>query len=116
MTWRVASLLDQHGELCISEIAALERVAKPTASTVVQRMEKEGLVERRADPEDSRSTLVTLSAHGHSTLADWRARITPAVEQMLGTLDPEDRVALERATVILEQLVDAADPASPHLR
>ncbi|GAB2542685.1 MarR family winged helix-turn-helix transcriptional regulator [Brachybacterium huguangmaarense] len=109
VTWRVVATLEQRGELRISDIAALEQVTRPTATTVVQRLEDEGVVARRSDPADARSSLVRLTDLGRDRLAAWRARVGDQVETLLGDLAPEDRGTLERAVGILGTVLDRAD-------
>ena len=49
-----------------SQIAASLRVEPPTATKMLQRMERSGLVERRADPRDARVSLVYLTERGRA--------------------------------------------------
>jgi MarR family transcriptional regulator, transcriptional regulator for hemolysin len=44
------------------ELARLASIEQPTMASTLARMERDGLVERRADPNDGRSSLVSLSA------------------------------------------------------
>jgi DNA-binding MarR family transcriptional regulator len=44
------------------ELARLASIEQPTMASTLARMERDGLVERRADPSDGRSSLVSLSA------------------------------------------------------
>ena len=44
------------------ELARLASIEQPTMASTLARMERDGLVERRADPDDGRSSLVSLSA------------------------------------------------------
>ena len=55
--------------LRMSKLAELTEGSLPRLSQVVSRLEKSGRVERRPDPDDGRSTLVTLTDEGFATLA-----------------------------------------------
>ena len=44
------------------ELARLAAIEQPTMAATLARMERDGLIERRADPDDGRSSLVSLSA------------------------------------------------------
>jgi MarR family transcriptional regulator, transcriptional regulator for hemolysin len=44
------------------ELARLASIEQPTMASTLARMERDGLIERRADPNDGRSSLVSLSA------------------------------------------------------
>jgi len=111
VTWRIAAALDQRGELRVSEIATLEQVTRPSATTAVQRLEEAGLVERRTDPSDSRSSLVRLTERGSDQLREWRRRLSATVEGLLADLDDDDRGALRRTAEILYGILATADIA-----
>lgn len=109
VSWRVVATIERHGPLRLSEIADRERVSRPTATTVINRLEEEGLVAREPDPADSRSVLVSTTAQGSAQLATWRGQLAEGVGGLLADLPPEDLAALEHAAGILAALVDAHD-------
>lgn len=109
VSWRVASTLEHHGPLRLSEIAARERVTRPTATDVVRRLEQEGLVARTPDPRDSRSALVDLTAAGRAQLGAWRAQLATGVGPVLADLPAADLAILDRAAGILAELVETHD-------
>ena len=109
VSWRVVATIQRHGPLRLSEIAERERVSRPTATTVIKRLEEEGLVDRAADPDDSRSSLISTTAQGSAQLAVWRQQLAGGVGGLLEQLPAEDLAALERAAEILARLVDAHD-------
>src|SRR5256712_2177258 len=49
-----------------SQLAASMEVEPPTATKMLQRMERVGLIERRSDPEDARISRVYLSERGRA--------------------------------------------------
>lgn len=106
VSWRVVATIDRHGPLRLSEIAERERVSRPTATTVIKRLEEEGLVQRAPDPSDSRSSLISITDSGSTQLAAWRAQLAEGVGGLLAPLPAEDIETLERASVILSRLVD----------
>src|SRR6185436_2242690 len=53
--------IDRHGPLTPSELAAHERVQRPTATRVLARLEEAELIERASDPADRRSSLISVS-------------------------------------------------------
>lgn len=57
------------GTLTQRDLAALAQVEQPTMAATLSRMQRDGLIERRANPADGRSALVSLSATGHEKLA-----------------------------------------------
>ncbi|RCS63368.1 MarR family transcriptional regulator [Brachybacterium sp. JB7] len=109
VSWRVVSTIERHGPLRLSEIADRERVSRPTATTVIQRLEEEGLVQREGDPTDSRSSLVTTTEQGSAQLAAWRRQLAVGVGGLLAPLPAEDLATLDRAAEILAGLIDTHD-------
>ncbi|MDN5687133.1 MAG: MarR family transcriptional regulator [Brachybacterium sp.] len=109
VSWRVVATIERHGPLRLSEIADRERVSRPTATTVIKRLEEEGLVQREPDPADSRSSLVSTTERGAAQLAAWRAQLAVGVGGLLDPLSAEDRATLDRAASILANLVDTHD-------
>lgn len=109
VSWRVVATIDRHGPLRLSEIADRERVSRPTATTVIKRLEEEGLVRREPDPADSRSWLVSTTEQGVQQLAAWRSQLADGVGALLEPLPDADLATLERAAEILAGLVDAHD-------
>src|SRR3954465_12971101 len=53
--------VQRHGPLTPSQLAAREGVQRPTATRLIARLEAEGLVARTADPQDGRSSLISVS-------------------------------------------------------
>jgi DNA-binding MarR family transcriptional regulator len=98
--------LERHGPLTPSELAARERVQRPTATGLIARLEEAALVERAADPVDRRSSLVSVSAAGRELLARTRTRKDAFLARRLRELDPDERATLDRATSILERLLE----------
>src|SRR5688572_31319874 len=51
--------IDRHGPLTPSELADIERIKRPTATRIAAALEKDGLIERAADPSDGRACLLS---------------------------------------------------------
>ncbi|MBI5103971.1 MAG: MarR family transcriptional regulator [Solirubrobacterales bacterium] len=98
--------IDRHGPLTPSELAARERIQRPTATRLVAKLEEGGLVARTADPADRRSCLIAATGAGHDLLAEIRGRKDAYLARRLRTLPAEDRATLDRATAILERLLE----------
>jgi DNA-binding MarR family transcriptional regulator len=78
-------LFEEDG-LRMGEIARRARIAKQTMTTMVRLCERDGLVERRPDPEDGRAMLVHLTGKAK--------RFQPAAERVLGRLERDAARAL----------------------
>ena len=98
--------VDRHGPLTPSELAAHERVQRPTVTRVLARLEELGLVERAPDPGDRRSSLITTSAEGRALLRRQRSRKDLYLARRLATLDADELATLDRAAAILERMLD----------
>src|SRR3954463_536085 len=98
--------IDRHGPLTPSELAARERIQRPTATRVIARLEEAGLVDRARDPQDGRSSLVALTPAGRQLLARIRGRKGAYLSRRPTELDPDERAALDRAAAILERLLE----------
>src|SRR6478609_6901118 len=99
----------REGPLTLGELAAHERVAPPSVTKVVTKLEAEGLVTRQADPDDRRVSRVAVTRAGQRQLDANRGRRTAWLESRLRELAPEDLARLHAAVGVLEQLV--ASPA-----
>ncbi len=58
--WRTITLLRDHGPQRIGDLAALSRVTQPGMTRLVAQMADAGLLERGADDNDSRATVVSV--------------------------------------------------------
>jgi DNA-binding MarR family transcriptional regulator len=98
--------IDRHGPLTPSELADRERIKRPTATRVIAWLEEAGLVDRTPDPQDGRSSLVTLTPAGRVLLDRVRTRKDVYLARRLRELDPEERATLDRAAAILERVLE----------
>ena len=98
--------VDRHGPLTPSELAARERVQRPTITRVVCRLEEAGLVARAADPTDGRSALITVTPAGRALLEAGRTRKDAFLSERLEALPAADRATLARAAELLEDLLE----------
>ena len=98
--------IERHGPLTPSELAERERVQRPTVTRVLARLEEAGLVARAADPQDRRSSLVSISDDGRALLQSARARKDAYLARRIDALEPADREALERAAALLERMLE----------
>jgi DNA-binding MarR family transcriptional regulator len=98
--------IDCHGPLTPSEVAARERIQRPTATRILARLEEAGLVARTPDPADRRSALVAATEAGSALLVARHERRDAWMAAQLDSLPPEDLATLDRAAGILERLLE----------
>ena len=98
--------VNRFGPLTPTELAARERVQRPTVTRVACRLEERGLVTRAPDPADGRSALITVTPAGQQLLAEIRTRKDAFLSERLEALTPQDRATLERAAALLEGMLE----------
>jgi DNA-binding MarR family transcriptional regulator len=96
----------RQGPLTPSELAAAERIQRPTATRLLARLEERGLVTKTADPVDGRLRRVAVSAAGTALLDETRARKDAWLARALDDLDEGDVAALERTAAVLERVLE----------
>jgi DNA-binding MarR family transcriptional regulator len=99
----LASLRDA-GPQRITALADAEAVAQPSMTTLVTRLERDGLVERAADPIDARAVLVALTPRGRERLEKRRRARTARLQERLDGLTGEERAAVAAALPALDKL------------
>src|SRR3954451_2348788 len=104
----VLATLRDGGPMRITALAAAESVAQPSMTTLVARLERDGLAERSPDATDARAVLVRITDEGLERLARIRAARAAAAEARLAALDPEERAVLEAALPVLDKLIEGA--------
>lgn len=103
--------VERHGPLTPSELAAIERVRRPTATRTLRALCDAGLVERTPDPEDGRSSLLSATGTGRERLRRLRSRKNAYLARRMRDLPAEDVETLERAAAILERILAGDRPA-----
>jgi DNA-binding MarR family transcriptional regulator len=98
--------VERHGPLTPSELAAIERVKRPTATRTLRVLTEAGLVERAPDPEDGRSALVSITAAGRDRLRRLRGRKNAYLARRMRALPNADLETLDRAAEILEGILE----------
>ncbi len=105
---QLASLasIDRHRLITPGELADIEGVRRPSATRVIGSLIEQGMVEKQADPEDGRSSLLSVTPAGHAYLDEHRSRKSAWLARVLEELSEEDASALEKAAVILERALE----------
>jgi DNA-binding MarR family transcriptional regulator len=98
--------VERHGPLTPSELAAIERVKRPTATRTLRHLHEAGLIDRAPDPADGRSALLNISTAGRERLRKLRGRKNAYLARRMRDLPAEDLEALERAAAILEGMLE----------
>ncbi|MGW4566049.1 MarR family winged helix-turn-helix transcriptional regulator [Streptomyces sp. NPDC004561] len=97
--------LEREGPLRLTLLAAAEGVAQPSMTQLVQRLERQGLVQRIGDECDGRVTLVAISDTGREVLAERRQARDAGLADLVAALPDDDRRALGAAMRVVAPLV-----------
>jgi DNA-binding MarR family transcriptional regulator len=105
------STVAKRGEISLGELAGVERIAPPTMTRIVARLEEKGWLERRVDAADRRVAKVAVSESGRLLLDETRSRRDAFLAARLQKLSPEELDIVERAVPLLERLAVDDGPA-----
>ncbi|MBB2749006.1 UNVERIFIED_ORG: DNA-binding MarR family transcriptional regulator [Microbispora rosea subsp. rosea] len=94
--------------LRLTELALAVGIAQGTASTLVDALVRDGLLERQTSTDDRRSVLLRVTAQGAALAQDWTAGYELAAEELFRPLTPEQ---LSTLVDLLRTL--SADETSP---
>jgi DNA-binding MarR family transcriptional regulator len=89
----------------ITQLAAREGLAQPTATRMIGRLEAQGLAERRRDADDRRVVVVSITPKGRGALAELRAQYSEVLRASLAQMDDEEIAALARGAEALQSLI-----------
>jgi len=92
------------GPLSLGELADIERIAPPSTTRIVGRLEERGLVVRTVDATDRRVARLAVSEAGQSVLNQTRTRRDAYLALRLQAMTAEERETLMQALPLLERL------------
>lgn len=106
---RIISLLDEHGPLGITQLAGLDRCSQPTMSAAVAQLVERGWVHKAANPDDARSSLVTLSDAGRAELTRIRRVHGERVAALLAAHRTHSTEDLATAVAVLRDVLGSSN-------
>lgn len=99
-------VLAEHSPARTGDLAARQRLAPSTVSTLVGQMMAAGLITREVDPSDRRASVVSLTDAGRAELASWTQAHERRLDAALGALSEKDRTKVRAALPALFRLVE----------
>ena len=99
------AVIANHGPLTLGALAEHERVAPPSITKVVSKLESDGLVSRAPDPTDRRVCRVAISPTGEALLEESRRRKTAWLTARISQLDADGQRRLADALDVLDELI-----------
>jgi DNA-binding MarR family transcriptional regulator len=103
----VLSRLRAGGPARVTDLAAREGLTQPGMTTLINRLEKEGLATRASDPLDGRAVLVAITDAGTRIVHEREADRAALVAAGLNRLTADERAALSAALPALAHLTAA---------
>ena len=91
----ILGFLKRRGPNRVMALAKLVGITEATASRAISTLERKGLVEKRADPDDGRATRISLTATGIRLLSR-QSEFPEALMAALAGLDPIESTVLHR--------------------
>ena len=95
------------GPITLGDLAAAEQVRPPTMTRIVNALEEQGLVTKKQNKDDGRSTLLSATPAGKKLLMEGRARRVRALAKQIAALSREQLSALQEAAEILKAVIRA---------
>jgi DNA-binding MarR family transcriptional regulator len=95
------------GPVTLGDLAAAEQVRPPTMTRIVDALAEQGLVVKKRNAQDGRSTFIHATAAGKRLLMKGRERRVRALAAQIAALDSDDLAVLGRATEILRKVIAA---------
>ena len=87
-----------HPDARVADLASAFAIGVGTTSKIVDRLEKQGWVERRPNPANRRSSLLALTSAGESAVSRAEPAWQAAIQEILGAaVTPEELTALSLA-------------------
>jgi len=103
----VLANLANHGARTPGELAADEYVQAPSMTRTIAMLVARGLVERGPHATDRRQVMLTITEKGKAELKVSKRTRDEWVTARLGSLSDDERLALSKATPILERLANS---------
>ena len=99
-------ILSHDGEMKISDLSEKIGLSNSTVSGIIDRLEKQGLVERTRSTEDRRVVYVKVSAEFQQNSKETFCRMEKNFEDILKKATPGEIDAIIKGLDTLEQLID----------
>jgi DNA-binding MarR family transcriptional regulator len=101
----VLHTLSRRGPTRLTALTATEQLTQPAITSLVTRLERDGLVERRPDPDDGRAVLVALTAAGADVVRSRHADRVTRLGRLIAGLDDAEQAAISAAMPALRHVI-----------
>jgi DNA-binding MarR family transcriptional regulator len=107
-TLSVLHTLSRRGPLRLTDLTATEQLKQPALTSLVAKLERDGLVARRRDPRDGRAVLLSLTQQGREIVWSWHADRMTRLSRLADQLNDQERDALAGYARVLARLTEIA--------
>jgi DNA-binding MarR family transcriptional regulator len=102
-------MLIERGPMTVSELAALLSISAPSASSILDRMEENGLVKRERDEVDRRVVHVDVTTHGRGVVDGMMGLHRDFTSRLLQSMSDEDLQHVVRAVEAVRKALGRRD-------
>ena len=112
-TLSVLHTLDRNGPSRLTDLLPTEQLKQPALTSLVAKLEQDGLLQRRPDPTDGRATLISLTRAGRQIVRARHANRVARLTALIDRLTPEERAVLAGSVDVLTRLTEIAAEETP---
>jgi DNA-binding MarR family transcriptional regulator len=105
----VLHTLGRRGPLRLTDLLATEQLKQPALTSLVAKLEQDGLLQRRPDPADGRASLLSLTRTGRELVRSRHANRVEKLAALVARLTPDERAVLAGSIDVLHRLTDLAE-------
>ena len=105
----VLHTLGRRGPLRLTDLLKTEQLKQPALTSLVSKLEQDGLLQRRQDPADGRASLLSLSRTGRELVRSRHANRVEKLTALVAQLTPDERAVLAGSIDVLHRLTDLAE-------
>ncbi|HEY9339909.1 MAG TPA: MarR family transcriptional regulator [Kribbella sp.] len=105
----VLHTLGRRGPLRLTDLLATEQLKQPALTSLVAKLEQDGLLQRRPDAADGRASLLSLTRTGRELVRSRHANRVEKLAALVARLTPDERAVLAGSIDVLHRLTDLAE-------
>ena len=105
----VLHTLHRRGPLRLTDLLATEQLKQPALTSLVAKLQQDGLVQRRPDPADGRASLLSLTSTGQELVRSRHTNRVTKLTALVEQLTPDERAVLAGSIDVLHRLTALAE-------
>jgi DNA-binding MarR family transcriptional regulator len=107
-TLSVLHTLARGGPMRLTDLLKTEQLKQPALTSLVARLEQDGLIKRRPDPTDGRAMLLSLTREGRQIVRSRHAHRVARLTDLVDQLTDDERAVLVSSMDVLTRLTEIA--------